>query len=69
MKKDPVAWGVLKKVKDGRKVTYLIKVGCPFCGEIHTHGAGKDGKALGYRTSHCSNGDYEVRAIVREAVK
>jgi hypothetical protein len=37
---------------------------CPYCGEIHTHGAGKDGNLYGHRLSHCinkhDNGGYDL---------
>jgi hypothetical protein len=35
--------------KDKRTFTIL----CPYCGEIHTHGAGEDGKLYGHRVAHC----------------
>jgi hypothetical protein len=38
-----------KLSKDSRTFEIL----CPYCGEIHTHGAGVDGKLYGHRLSHC----------------
>ncbi len=36
------------------KNPYLWEILCPFCGNIHTHGAGNDGTFDGHRASHCS---------------
>jgi hypothetical protein len=38
-----------KLSKDKRTFEIL----CPYCGEIHTHGAGVDGNLYGHRVSHC----------------
>jgi hypothetical protein len=32
-----------------------FEIFCPYCGEIHVHGAGLDGKAYGHRATHCVN--------------
>ena len=32
---------------------WKVKIVCPLCGEIHTHGAGSDGTCLGHRLAHC----------------
>lgn len=49
---------------------WIVKVYCPFCGEVHTHGGGDGKKAqLGPRSSHCwkgAGGDYEMREAVRK---
>jgi hypothetical protein len=46
-------------VPDG---SVALKVDCPFCPEEHTHGGGNDidHVLLGSRSSHCSNGSYEL---------
>lgn len=40
----------------------LLKVDCPFCGKVHTHGGGyldDDWEQfLGYRVSHCGGNGY-----------
>jgi len=33
--------------------SWLVKITCPFCHEIHKHGAGTDGTLLGSRSPHC----------------
>lgn len=39
---------------------------CPLCGRSHTHGLGVEGNpdypVLGWRSSHCMNGDYYITA-------
>jgi hypothetical protein len=30
-----------------------FEIFCPYCGEIHTHGAGEDGNLYGHRVAHC----------------
>jgi hypothetical protein len=32
-----------------------FEIFCPYCGEIHTHGAGEDGNLYGHRVAHCVN--------------
>ena len=43
----------------------LIVVRCPYCGNRHTHGGGREGDDprtfLGYRATHCTNtGQYRL---------
>lgn len=36
---------------------YQVKVTCPFCGNVHIHGAGEDRTAAsGHRVAHCTGG-------------
>lgn len=44
------------------KKTWVIRVRCPYCQRIHTHGGGdKDGFIeLGPRLAHCGAGDYRL---------
>jgi hypothetical protein len=41
---------------------YTLKVRCPFCSAIHTHGGGDPyGEILfGQRSAHCGGGDYDI---------
>ena len=60
----------------GRDKVRTFQVQCPFCGEIHTHGAGLVGEDilsyLGNRGSHCqwgSNGEYDIVGYFEEVGK
>lgn len=57
----------LTEVRRTRLETVVGVIGhCPFCGRSHTHGLGVEGKdpypLLGWRSSHCMNGDYYITA-------
>lgn len=42
----------------------MLRVACPFCGKVHTHGGGIEGQEplepLGSRVSHCHRGEYRL---------
>jgi hypothetical protein len=46
---------------------WRIRVLCPFCGKVHSHGGGDvTGKpTLGQRGAHCGRGEYILRVDAR----
>jgi hypothetical protein len=42
-----------------------FEIFCPYCGEIHTHGAGEDGNLYGHRAAHCYAHDIGGYELVR----
>jgi len=45
-------------VECARDGIWSLIVACPFCGDRHQHGGGSDAEPdIGYRLSHCLDGD------------
>jgi hypothetical protein len=45
------------------KECYSLKVCCPYCGNLHSHGGGEPvGEILlGSRSAHCGKGEYNLK--------
>ena len=53
---------VLGKIVRNKK-NPIVVIDCPFCGNQHTHGA-PDGKNIGTRAAHCSEGkEYLIKIV------
>jgi len=52
---------------------WQVQVVCPNCGSVHTHGAGPDGRRLGWRLPQCrraedrERGQYDIVLESEEA--
>jgi hypothetical protein len=56
-----VLTGPLTRHRSGN-VDARLRVDCPFCGELHTHGWRLGGGIrVEQRVSHCGRGEYQIR--------
>ncbi len=50
----PPTVAVLDVHTDERQHVRTVRVRCPHCGDIHTHGVGWDEPTYGHRRAHCT---------------